>query len=670
MTNRKKCLYFLCIFLLITSQFAYGQSAASTVEVEIISFEELMAMTSSVASKSAEGIQDAPSSVMVFTHKEIESMGITSIDELLNYVPGFQTSRDIEQGTANRISARGRSSALSESILFLINGQRINDLYTGGISIINRFIPVENIKQVEIIRGPGSALYGSNAFLGVVDIITFEDANSAHFKIGSNNKREIAINFAKAAGDFNLSGFLKGFSSSGYEYDNVTDIFGQSGSTTDPIKGLDAFLTLNYKSLTIHARHMERSLENFLTFGVLANNVNSENSKQSSIDAKYKAQLSEKVNLEFTSGYSVDEWKTQALLIPAGLEIAPGFALDNNFVGGPYLKSYNLNFNVDGFIKVAESNDLVAGVSLVKSAISDVKNLMTHNPITLDYHGKVEEFEDEENNFNKKESRNIFSLYMQDKQSIGDNISLTAGFRYDNYNDFGSSFNPRFAFIYTTPFESKVKFMYGKAFRAPNFLELYDKNNPVDFGNPDLKAENVQTIEVAYVQNLSNLAFTLTYFNNTISDQIVFGDPIVDQYNPLEAPSFINGGDLKTKGLEFDLKYSPLENILIAATFTKLLDADGLLMSPTFGTIIFNIATGNFNLNINGIYRDKIKIMPTQNSYFVFNTAITYNITSSVKAQLKVENLFDEEYKTVSLAFPDGVPNPGRGVLFGVIVDF
>lgn len=667
MFKKTKGTLFLYILINIFSPLIYAQE---TIEVEVISFEELMALTSSVASKSEDGILDAPSSVIVFTHKEIEAMGISSIDELLNYVPGFQSTRDVEQGTANRVSARGRSSALSESVLFLINGQRLNDLYTGGISIINRFIPVENIKQVEIIRGPGSALYGSNAFLGVVDIITFDNENSAHFKIGTENKREFAVNFAKYSNDFSISGFFKGFSSSGYEYNNVTDIFGATGNTTDPIKGIDAFLTLDYKSLTVHARHMERTLENFLTFGALANNVNNENTKQYSFDALYEAEISEKVKLEISSGYSVDEWKTQAILIPAGLEIAPGFALDNNFIGGPYLKSYNFNFNIDGFFKIGERNDLIAGASIVNSSILDVKNLMTHNPITLDYQGKVEEFDDESNTFNKKETRNIFSLYLQDKQKIGDNLALTAGFRYDNYNDFGSSFNPRFALIYSTPFDSKIKVMYGRAFRAPNFLELYDKNNPVDFGNADLEAEKVQTIEIAYAQKLSNLAATITYFNNNISDQIILGDPIVNMNNPLDAPSFVNGNELITKGFEVDLKYSPIENIIIAAAFTKLIDADNLLMSPTFGSFIFNLSGDKFNLNINGIYRDKINIMPAQESYFIFNSAITYNLTQSIKTQLKIENLFDEEYKTVSLVYSDGVPNPGRSFSLGAIIEF
>jgi len=640
-----------------------------TIEAEYLTFEEIMALTSSVASKSEEGVADAPSSVIVFTHKEIETMGISSLEELLNFVPGFQTTRDIEQGTANRISARGRSSALSESVLFLLNGQRLNDLYTGGVSLLNRMIPVENIKQVEIIRGPGSALYGSNAFLGVVDIRTFDDLNSFDVKFGTENVREASANFAHEYGDVKIAGFLKAFSEEGFEYNNVTDIFGNEGETTDPAKGMDAYFTMNYKSLTLHARHMDRTLNDFLTFGALANNVNSEKTKQSSFDAKFSTEVSEDVRLEFASGYSQDQWLTQALLIPAGIEIAPGFALSENFVGGPFLESYNFNLNVDGFFKVSKTNQLIAGASFEKSAISSVKNLMNHHPIELEPQGRVVEFADASTTFNREESRNIVGLYLQDKQTIGESISLTAGVRFDNYNDFGSSFNPRFAFIYSTPFDSKIKFMYGNAFRAPNFLELYDKNNPVDFGNPDLKAETVQTIEVAYAQSFSAFQGTVTYFNNNIKDQILLDAPVDSPDNPLGSATFTNGADLKTNGLEFDFRFSPAENILLAATFTHLMDADLLLMPANFASFALNVNLSPININVNGIYRDQIAIMASQDAYFILNTALSYNFSSHVKAQFIVKNIFDEEYHTISLVFPDGVINKGRSIKLGFIFD-
>lgn len=145
-----KYLLYLIFITAISSSPVYSLEDDNLLEM---SLEDLMNVEVSVASKSKESLSDAPSSVTVLTGTEIRNMGLHTLEDVLNYVPGFQTTRDIEQGTATRISSRGRASALSESILFLLNGQRLNDLYTGGVSILNRLIAVDNIKQVEIIRG-------------------------------------------------------------------------------------------------------------------------------------------------------------------------------------------------------------------------------------------------------------------------------------------------------------------------------------------------------------------------------------------------------------------------------------------------------------------------------------------------------------------------------------
>ena len=131
------------------------ESEEDVTDVESFSLKDLLDTPITIASKSEERAVDAPSSVTVFTRKDIRDMGVTALGELLNYAPGFVVSREVEQGTASRISARGRSTTLSESVLVLMNGQRINDLYTGGVSVINRLMAVDHIKQVEIIRDPG-----------------------------------------------------------------------------------------------------------------------------------------------------------------------------------------------------------------------------------------------------------------------------------------------------------------------------------------------------------------------------------------------------------------------------------------------------------------------------------------------------------------------------------
>ncbi len=154
-----------------------------------LSLTDLLNVEVEIASKTKETVADAPSSVTVFTQDEIRNMGISTLYELLNYVPGFQASQDISYSRAERIAARGRSTPASESVLVLIDGHRLNDANSSSATVFSPRIIVENIQQIEIIRGPGSALYGSSAFLGVINIITLTDSNYAALKLGDTDQK-------------------------------------------------------------------------------------------------------------------------------------------------------------------------------------------------------------------------------------------------------------------------------------------------------------------------------------------------------------------------------------------------------------------------------------------------------------------------------------------------
>lgn len=659
-----KSLLFLLVLLMTAGLPAQEREVE---DVQDISLDDLLNVTVTVATQSAEKVSDAPSSVTVFTRADIRNMGISHLDQLLNFVPGFQVTRDVEQGTADRFSIRGRSTALSESILFLIDGLRINDLYTGGVSILNRLMAVENIKQVEIIRGPGSALYGSNAFLGVVNIITLDDANSAVIRAGNLKFREIAVNWsASPAEKLRLSAFVKAFADEGHPYEAVTDAFGRTGETTDPARGMDAYLTLKYKNLTLHGRYMERTMQDFLTFGVLSNHTNREHSKQTSISAEYEATLNKKLQVDFRVDYMEDRWDTQALLIPKDIEIAPGFALSENFAGGPFLESYHVRLKADVKYRLSTNNQLSLGVSYMNTGISEVLNLMTHHPVFLEYYGDITEFSDEFTFNNKDKTRNIWGIYLQDHFQLGQSITVTLGMRLDRYNDFGSTLNPRAALIYSTPFKGTLKLMYGKAFRAPNYLELYDKNNPVDFGNPDLKPEKVETIELAYIQTFKIFQVGVTYFHSRIRDLIVLGETVSHPDNPLEAPGFSNEGELTSKGLEFEFRFKPAKGLIFSGAYTHLIDADELPVSPGFASFILNYHWKKFNVNVNGIFRRKIALMPTQVDYVLVNTALRYAIAKDFEVQVTARNIFGQNFRTVSWVFPEGVPNRGRTFTLGL----
>ncbi|MCP4149284.1 MAG: TonB-dependent receptor [bacterium] len=635
-----------------------------------MSLDDLLNIKVSVASKSEEKVEDAPSSVTVFTQEDIRQMGISDLEELLAFVPGFQVSRDIEQGTAFRISARGRSSALSESVLFLVDGQRINDLYTGGISILNRYMAVENIRQVEIIRGPGSALYGSNAFLGVVNIVTENKNGRVRINTGSGGYKNIAINVCREFSQtLRISAFIKAFSDKGAHYDHVEDVYGEIGSTDDPVKGMDATVAVNYDNFTFRVRHMERNLENFLTFGSLSNGVNREQTRQTSLSLGYKKQVNKKLDLDIRLMYQEDNWESFAGLIPSGFELAPGFSLPEQMVGGPYLDSYYCAVDLDAVYRISSNNTLYIGGSYLTTGITEVVNQLSHHPITLEYMGEITCFTDE-TSFNEENTRHISGLYIQDKQTMGKRLSLTMGFRYDRYNDFGGTLNPRAAVIYAPPWGGKIKGMYGRAFRSPNFLELYDKNNPVDFGNRDLKPEKVETFELAYIQSFKNLYVVATYFRSRIEDIIILGAPVSHPDNPLGSPSFSNSGEITITGLEVEFKTTPFKNMIVAGTYSHYFEPEILPVSMDTASFIVNYKVSGVNININGVYRGENPLLPDQGAYFPINAALRLRLKKGLSLTGSVKNIFDEEYRTLSVLLPNGVRNRGRSVLVGLDFDF
>ncbi|NJO92753.1 MAG: TonB-dependent receptor [Chloroflexia bacterium] len=213
---------------------------------------------------------------------------------------------------------------------------------------------------------------------------------------------------------------------------------------------------------------MERRMEDFMIFGAAANNVNKEFTNQGNVNATYSVELSEKINMNLSSGYHAEKWELTTVLLPQGF-----FGLTEDFLGGPYLISYGYDFNLDLNYKLLDNNTLLIGATYMNEGLLDVENQMTHNPITLEFQGELMPIDGF--SFNEEKERNVFGAYIQDQHKIGDYLKITAGARFDNYDDFGSSFNPRVALVYNTPIKSVVKAMYGTAFRAPNFLELYDK---------------------------------------------------------------------------------------------------------------------------------------------------------------------------------------------------
>jgi len=622
-----------------------------------LTLEELL--TVKIASLQEEPLSVAPSSVTLITKKQLKTMGIKRLQDLLNYVPGFQSTRDIEQGTANRISARGRSTALSESVLIQLDGQRLNDLYTGGVSILNRMFDLGLVDRIEIIRGPGSALYGSNAFLGVINIISVTDKNEFNIQFDSHGEKYSNLTYSNPDDSSqSIDLYISVFDQSGDNY-HLTDIYGVTGKTTDPIKGHDFYLKYKTGNWLFSGRHMQRTLEDFLVFAAHGNGINQEDTEQMHVSALYSDKVSDKLDYSVQFSHSDNEWETLAMIIPMGVEIAPDFALSENFIGGPYLTSENSNISARASYQLNKDQLLSFGISLENSKITDVATAVTHDLASLEYHGELIYLKDELS-FNDKKTRKISSFYIQDHFELNEYFTLTAGFRYDNYSDFGRSTNPRLALTWAQSKSSSIKLLFGTAFRAPNFLELYDRNNVVDFGNKNLDAEEVTTSEFGWVYNKNIWSFELTWFDNQFKNLIVLGEPVIDPDNPLGSPSFTNHGSNNSSGLETVIDIQVTDIFSIILNWTRFSENSEIDVAKNSASLILDLELDKFHFNVNTFYHGNNPNTANQGSYSVTNFNGRYQFSENVFLLFSAENISDEQFRTTTFLLAEGIANPGR----------
>ncbi|CAM2006327.1 TonB-dependent receptor [Acanthopleuribacter pedis] len=675
--------WFIFLALFAVSSVAVAQDEIDFASMDL---EDLLNVEVTVASKSKETVADAPSSVTVFSRQEIQNMGITTLQELLNYVPGFQTARQQEIGTwYDAVSSRGRrTDPGAPEIMFLIDGQRLNDYWRGVAGPYNNNMTLSNIKQVEIIRGPGSALYGSNAFLGVVNIVTDNSRNEAGGSFGSWNRREIYANVSQEVEGMTLAVSASGFADEGDYYDQMPLWNGLDRPTNDPIEGFDGYVSLSGEKFRINLRHTQRHQEDFRQFGNVSNGEQYSNEESSSFNISYTFINNDKLNLKGFAGYLRNQSDFYGIVFPRGVLQAIGLSDQPDAAfGGTVLLSNQTMGSMDAVYSFSEKHQLYFGASFRRAKLENVSlqnnwdagALFNGGPFPIEFYSDVRE------TFGLGETgtREVLGIYLQDKIEFGKFKAIIGG-RYDDYDDFGSTFNPRGALIYS-PGKSKFKLMYGRAFRAPSQRER--TNTDLTFvGNRDLDPETVQTIELAYIQQFSGGQFSLTYFDSTIDDGVQLVEFSQGGGTVAFQPQNVAEQDLS--GFEFEGQFQLSDSFILRATATFFGDTEEnpRQVAETLAAVILNYNHGRLNLNVNGYYHDEVQSSAideatgdfvTIDSFFKTNFAANYSLNDNFSINFRVLNAFDEDYYTVDniIAFlPNGLPGRGRSYMGGLNLRF
>ena len=629
-----------------------------------LKLEQLMNVEIQVATKTNETIFDAPSSVTVFTRQEIREMGVHSLEELLNFVPGFQTFRSGVINDSYMVAARGQSTApTSYNILFLLDGQRLNDDLTGGALLFNRFITLANVKQVEVIRGPGSALYGTSAFTGVVNIVTETDLNEAYTAIGSFNGREFYTNLSRATGrNGEVSLFARYYTDDGARYgtDFTRHVNPAEDATRDPRDSAEFYLTWKWnKRLRINVRHMQSRLKDFTSFATITDGLTWTKNRHQFINFSYRLLDDKPWQLSVTGGYTEIKWESRFKRASSA------------FSSGAVNRQAEPYAGLEGSHFFSDKHQVLAGLIVRRPDLREY-SLLSNAPtdggefVRMSTNAKIG-------------TRTIGGVYFQDQFQINSALSTTSGIRYDYYSDFGGTLNPRAALAWSPGAGNTFKLMYGQAFRAPSKLQLGTESN-LDPGNPNLSPETIETLELAWRKRYDNGYSGLTWFHSRTDDRI---DSVPDSSTVVGARFANLSESLITSGLEMEAGIE-IKGLRVKVGYTWLNDTEKepRRTSEHAFSLITNYAYHKWNLNLSGYYFSEMEqfsldrfgqqIRSCLDAYQVWQSAVRYAWNKDLSVVITVDNLFDADYAsaTTLTAFPDGLPNRGRTYFAGVEIRF
>ena len=496
---------------------------------------ELAATPVSIATGTPRPNFRSAGSTSVITAEQIRTMGATELHEVLETVPGIHASLQ-PLTNDNNYSVRGIVNKNNSQILILLNGTRITTAFRNTTES-GLDLPVAAIGRVEVIRGPGSAVYGADAFAGVINVVTkrAKDINGTQLGVRAGNWDSHSGwgQYGNQWAGWDIAASIQYQQSGG---DSGRILKADTQTSIDQALGTNASLApaamnTQYKSLNTHVNLQRKHWDlgfwasNGFDIGTRAGASGALDPKGGADEAQYLG------DVRFSTEDWFDDWEFLAHLsylhsdVNAKVNLFPDNAvLLVNPKGDIDFKSINATpvlftngviddvrhvqkipaFEITSLYKGLDKHlfRLSAGVRHEEITINHLSNygfgiVDGSNPPPV-VNGKLTDVTGTQYAFLQDTNRTIGSVVLQDEWQFADDWQLTTGARYDYYSDFGSTVNPRLALVWDINEQLTSKLLYGRAFRAPSFLEMRTQNNPVLLGNNRLKPETINTVELAF----------------------------------------------------------------------------------------------------------------------------------------------------------------------------
>ncbi|HJP19520.1 MAG TPA: TonB-dependent receptor [Nitrospinota bacterium] len=625
-------------------------------------------------------LREAPAIASVITAEQIRNMGARNLMDILKIVPGIGTY--MEFVGMQTIDVRGMKTANAEKVLIMINGFGVHDNIFGSAMQYNDNLFVDNIKRIEIIRGPGSAMYGSNAFVAVINIITMnsDDIDGVRLNAGGGRfgTQKYNLLFGKKLKKLKVSGSFDYYKTDGpgllVEEDFQTSLDGALGTsasiapgkTDDWIDKYDLNLDLSFKDFNFKGKYIKKEMGPYIGPAYALNDESVIKNSQWHGVLGYEKSLTENLNLAVKGYAKQSEQDKYWEAFPEGVNLGKGVFTDGN-IGHPIIKNRTLGTELAVDYLLFNNHKITAGglfenIDQFHVSVSANSDSVTNAPLT----GGLQDITATQN-FNREVDRDVWALFAQDEWNIMKSLNLTLGVRHDHYSDFGGTTNFRTGLIWSFSDNGEIKLLFGEAFRAPNFVELYNINNNSVLGNPDLTPETIKTYEAGVEYRFGNFLKTnLNYFHYQIKDLIQLTTTTAGrEYN--------NIGKVKSDGVEVEFKSIWSENSYGYANYSYQYSRDdtGAVLEDVprhRGNIGLNLGMGKYiNANAN-LFLTGSKKRPsgdTRSSLpgyaLVDLTLIGKNFYKTTEIRASIHNLFDKKYvdPAPQSKIPNDFPRPG-----------
>jgi len=529
MQRKKKSFSATWLIILICSP-SLVLSDISTDELFELSMDELLDIEVEIVTGNTQKLSHAPAVASVISAAEIKAMGVTEFSQVLGMIPGVYVYPDPVARMDSHFSIRGIQTADNSQVLILLDGHDMTYVATGSTPQ-NFRMPVANISRIEVMRSPGSALYGADAFAGVINIITKQadeiDGSEAGWRQGSFNTQDIWLQHgASLDGEWNLAFSLETSSSGGddgriVQFNDEAYGFVDSGALQTYYDYTNTQVTLSNSDWRFKLWNWNLDKAgNGQGAAQVVDPVGNDQSKLYLLDVNHeKKDLFVGWNLSSRFSFELVELDSQFVLYPP---VAP---YTDGIIGNPGATQRKgvLSFRADYAALSGHRLLLGVGTKWVEVDPRETKNFATNAA-----EGVLQDVTGTQYAFMGRETRTVNHIFLQDEWDVNDDWALTAGVRYDNYSDFGNTTNPRMAVVWKGLSQLTTKLVYGRAFRAPAFSELYFRNNPASIGNPNVSSESIDTYEaVLDYRPVAEFNLVLSIFRYYINDLIdrSFGVP-------------------------------------------------------------------------------------------------------------------------------------------------